>query len=136
MTSRLLSRAALALPLLFLLSGCDSSEDDGPGPQQTEFLVRYELTGVCTGIRSVAYNVTTGGSSNGGSATFELPWSFEHTVSAPTSPTATALAATCLASNGTAHSLSARILVDGQVRGSQSAEGTDNISVSVGVSLR
>lgn len=140
MTHRFPSYAVFALSLLFpfLLAGCDSSEDGGPddGPQQTEFLVRYELTGVCTGIRAIAYNVTSGSGTNGGSATFELPWSFEQTVSAPTSPTATALAATCQAANGTTHSLNARILVDGEVRGSQSAEGTTDISVNVGVSLR
>lgn len=98
--------------------------------------MRYEVTGVCTGIRAIAYNVTGDGSSNGGSGAFDLPWSFEHMVSAPTSPTATAVAATCAPANGATHSLTARILVDGEVRGSQSTEGTNTISVNVGVALR
>lgn len=133
-------RAALTLLLLaasLLLVGCDSSEDEGPDRQRTEFLVRYEVSGVCTGIRAIAYNVTSGsGSYNGSSGTFELPWSFEQTVSAPTSPTATALAATCAPANGATHSLTARILVDGELRGSQSTQGTETISVNVGVALR
>ena len=139
MTHRFLSRAALALPLLFLvpaLAGCDSSEDEGPDRQRTEFLVRYEVTGVCTGIRAIAYNVTSSSGNNSGSGAYDLPWSFEHVVAAPTSPTATAVAATCAPANGATHSLSARILVDGEVRGSQTAEGTNTISVNVGVALR
>ena len=136
MTHHLPLRAALALSLLVLLAGCDSGGDDGPDPQQTEFLVRYEVTGVCTGIRAIAYNVTSGGGVESGSGAFDLPWSFEHVVSAPTSPTATALAATCAPANEATHSLTARILVDGEVRAQQSVEGTNTLTVSLGVSLR
>lgn len=136
MASRLPSRAALALPLFLLfLAGCDSSGPDD-GPDQTEFLVRYELTGTCAGIQAYAYNVTTGGGTNGSSGVLTLPWSHEHTVSAPTSPTATALSATCQGANGAAQTLTGRILVDGEVRGSQTAEGTNTISVTIGVPLR
>ncbi len=117
------------------LSGCDSSESD-PDPDQTEFLVRYELSGTCFGIRSLAYNVTSGTGTNGGSATFELPWSFEQAVTAPTSPTATALSATCVGSNGAPQSLTGRILVDGQERATQTNAGTTQISVTVSTLLR
>lgn len=131
-------RAALALCMLMIapfLSGCDSSESD-PDPDQTEFLVRYELSGTCFGIRSLAYNVTSGTGTNGGSATFELPWSFEQAVTAPTSPTATALSATCVGSNGAPQSLTGRILVDGQERATQTNAGTTQISVTVSTLLR
>lgn len=125
-----------------LLMGCDSNDSDAdadptPDPQQTEFLVRYELTGVCLGIRSVAYNVTSGSTTTtGGGAAFTLPWSFEHTVSAPTSPTATALAATCRGSDGASQSITGRIIVDGEERATQTAEGQDQISLSIGTVLR
>lgn len=126
----------IALGLCFsLLTGCDSSSDE-PDPQQTQFLVRYELTGTCFGIRSVAYNVTSGTGSNSGSATFELPWSFEQTVTAVASPTATAMSATCLGESGAAQSLTGRILVDGQERATQTNAGTTQISVTLSTLLR
>ena len=136
---RLAAPAALALCLLtasLLFTGCDSSDPSDPDPQRTEFLVRYELTGTCFGIRSVAYNVTSGTGTNGGSATFDLPWSFEQTVTAVTSPTATAMSATCVGANGAAQSLTGRILVDGQERATQTNEGTTQISVTISTLLR
>lgn len=128
-----LTLCIFALTLFF--TGCDSSGDD-PDPQRTEFLVRYELTGTCNGIQVFAYNVTTGGGTNGSSGTFTPPWSFEHTVSAPTSPTATAISATCQGANGAPQSLTGRILVDGVERAAQTNEGSNQISVTLSVLLR
>ncbi len=135
MASRFPSRAALALPLL-LLAGCDSSGPDD-GPDQTEFNVRYELSGTCFGIQAYAYNVMTGGTaSESSSGAFTLPWSREQTASAPSSPTATALSATCQGANEAAQTLTGRILVDGVERAAQTNAGTGSISVTLSVTLR
>lgn len=141
----LLSRASLRATattafalcaVTLLLTGCDSGGDEGPAPQQSEFVVRYELDGTCSGIRIVSYNVTGNGASNGSTVAFTLPWSFEHTVSAPTSPTATALSATCQGSSGAAQTLTGRILVDGEVRANQTAAGQDQVNVTISTVLR
>ena len=118
-----------------LLTGCDSG-GEGPDPQQSEYDVRYELTGECSGIRVFAHNVTSSNGTSGNSGAFTLPWSYEHTVSAPSSPTATALSATCQGTNGAAQTLTGRILVDGVERAAQTNEGTSQISVTLSVVLR
>jgi hypothetical protein len=134
--STALALSALCVLLPVLLAGCDSDDPDDPDPQQSQFVVRYELTGTCFGIRSVAYNVTSGTGSNSGSGTFELPWSFQQTVTATMSPTATAMSATCVGANGAAQTLTGRILVDGQERAMQTNAGTTQISVTLSTLLR
>jgi len=121
---------------LILFGGCDSDGSSDPDPTRTEFLVRYELTGSCVGIQTVAYSVNGGGVASG---TFTLPWSFESEITVspdPATPTAVAISAICQGDGTTMQSLLARILVDGEERARQSADGTMQLSVSVGIPLR
>ena len=138
LTSSKYARAAVLVGwcCLFALAGCDSDGSSDPDPNRTEFLVRYELTGSCVGIQTTAYSVNGGGIA---SATFALPWSFESEIMVspdPATPTAVAISAICQGDGSTMQSLLARILVDGEERARQSAEGTTQLSVSVGIPLR
>jgi len=122
------------VPLFFLaLSGCDSNSnnDNGNNGFQTEFHVRYEVTGSCSGVIAVGYTINGGGTSG---ASVTLPWSFETDFNAPTPFTAVAIAASCAGPTGN-NSLTAKIIIDGKEKGSQTGSAVGNVSVNVAVIL-
>ena len=125
------SRWTFATFLIFIaLSGCDSNNNDDNG-FATEFRVRYELTGSCDVVAVVGYTVN-GGGATGDSVT--IPWSLELDIDAPTQFTAVALSAIC-AGQGANNTITAKIFVDGNERGSQTASGTGNLNANVTIIL-
>ncbi|GMQ81955.1 MAG: hypothetical protein BMS9Abin05_1393 [Rhodothermia bacterium] len=124
----------LAILFFLALSGCDSNnnnDNNGNNGFRTEFRVRYEVTGSCSGILAVGYTINGGGTSG---ESITLPWSFETDFNAPIPFTAVAIAASCSTLTGN-NTLTAKIIVDGKEKGTQTSSAVGNVSVNVAVIL-
>ncbi len=116
--------------LIFVaLSGCDSNNNDNA--IATEFRVRYEVIGSCDVVAVVGYTVN-GGGADGASVT--IPWSVELDINAPTPFTAVSLGAVC-AGQGATNTITAKIFVDGDERGSRTDSGTGILDINVTITL-
>ncbi len=109
-------------------TGCSS--DSGPNRSQSSFEVRYEGTGTCNGSLlsnngiSVAYTTDGGGTAGGIEV---LPFTFGTTINVSSPNTAVAFAVDCPGSGSTNNTVKADIFVDGELKATNSATGSDTI---------
>lgn len=116
--------------VILAVAGCDSNgSDDEPRGVGDTFAVRYEVEGTFTGICAAAWTTNGGGTA---SQSITMPFSQEVAITPTMRPFSIALAASCLANpDGSAGSLTARILVDGDEVQQNSGSGP-SVSVTVG----